>query len=89
MANSGTPGTLHWGERKLNDHIMLTNLLGSMLEVPVTFKGRMTGEVFTRIRNAVDARSTEDVVYYLDSVTDDAPFGATHTHTAWVCAFPR
>lgn len=89
MQSTPTNGTLHWGQRKVNDHIILDTLLGSMLEVPVTFKGRITDEVFERLRNAVDARSTEGAVYYLDSVTEDAPFNATHTHTAWVCAFPR
>lgn len=89
MANNTSTGTLHWGKRKVNDHIILQNLLGSMLEVPVTFKGRLTSEAVQRLRAAVDARSHEGAVYFLDEVTEDAPFGAEHTHTAWVCAFPR
>jgi hypothetical protein len=89
MENTPSNGILHWGKRKVNDHILLQTRLGSMLEVPVTVKGRLTPDVVQKLRAAVDARSHEGAVYFLDEVTEDAPFSATHTHTAWVCAFPR
>ena len=89
MENTPSAGILHWGKRKFNDHVILQNLLGSMLEVPVTVKGRLTSETVQKLREAVEGQATLNAVYFLDEVIEDAGFNEKHTHTAWVCAFPR